>query len=171
MTDTLLNLFKLIKIVNPSAVLSGSLAMSLQGIELRSLPNDLDLYMPYGSPPFQPLVGFCDLQEESYLFQGDFNRRSFEYNLGPHKIKIDVFQPFVESYQEPEKNYYTELKQVAVENIVCIEYLSILQFKLKHAFDKSNKISSMKQAGDLIHILRNNTILKDYIEITMKIKE
>jgi hypothetical protein len=67
MTQVLLDLFNKIKLLNPDAILTGSVALTIQNIKLRSLPNDLDIHMPFQSSEFIPLDSFTLKAQENYF--------------------------------------------------------------------------------------------------------
>lgn len=151
MKESILNLFKKIKAVNPDIILTGSNALSLQGIKLRTEPNDLDLLLPKSVKEFNTIEGFEFIEQQEYPNDEPGFMWSYHYKLKDSIIKIDIFQGL---------NSYIEPRKIKLESVGwCTYYLDILQFKLKHSF-ANNRLSSKKQASDLIYILINNSHLK-----------
>lgn len=152
MLDKLLNLYKEIKILNPNVRITGSVALMLQHINLRSMPNDLDIQLEYEDKSFIPLEGFVLKKTEKYLHSEYIKRTTYSYKLQEEEeeVKIDVFQPII--YTNPLDSAYANM-------IECISSFEIIKFKMKHAFDIKS-ISSNKHSADLLYILFNNTNIK-----------
>ena len=143
---------------NPNAILSGSLALTLQNIKLSRPCQDIDLYLPLNNefnpyywedaPPMSmmPSLYFNDSWEE--IIDEKTKRTSFKYALHrmdeePIDLKIDVFQPL-----QPLK---FDLAKIYCADIPCEHFSNILKRKTFYALNGSDK-----HKNDLIYILNNN---------------
>jgi DNA polymerase III subunit epsilon len=156
----LIEIFKIIKQENPSVVLTGSLALHLQKIELPRPPKDIDIYLPYGCS-FKLLEGMLIedavfyFEEEQVSKEEGIIRRSYSYggkdNSKYISLKVDLFQP--------DSNYQNSIlnqKKVQVKGIECMDYTYILKWKFLHALDHTEK-----HYDDILYILMNNEKLRD----------
>jgi DNA polymerase-3 subunit epsilon len=148
MLEDLLQIYHLIKKENPRAILTGSVALTMQNITLRKEPSDLDVHLPTSSKPFTAPEGFQLIEQENYA-DGEFVlRKSYMYNFNLKNIKIDVFQPSHSGGVDP--------CSITIDNIEYTHFIDIISYKLKHAFNKTSP-SSHKHAWDIVFIMMNNT--------------
>lgn len=92
-TQHLIDIAKDILIANPSCLLSGSIALSLQGKNTRRQPKDIDIFLPYGVnevliPDMK--IALTDGDNDEYDDEY-YERRSYKY-----KGQIDFFTPLDE---------------------------------------------------------------------------
>jgi len=141
--NRLISVFDKIKIRNPEIVLSGSLALNLQGIKTRRNPEDLDLFIPYGysfiNDNEKEFVDFIT-REGSQNKESDFNRDVSNLD----GVKIDIFQPL---------RNINPFNIITCEelNIRMIDKVDILKMKISHALD--DKHSRFKHKDDIIFIM------------------
>jgi len=136
---------KLIYSANPMMMLSGSLALHLQDIQVRRRPKDIDIFLPYGVD-FVPTDGMQ--QSKEYGDNGEYDDENWErrgYTLGD--IKVDVFTP-EEGHEvsfEPDYHY--------VHGFNMLNKFDIMKFKLQHSYGEA--ASRYKHSQDIIHMLVN----------------
>ena len=174
----LLSIFSIIRELNPEAVITGSLALYLQRIDLRNAPSDLDIHMPlfmveedssgetiptpyhwvFKLPP-----GFKAIDGTYVPVTQEIWRKSYSYEYEDVFYKIDVFQRVSHFSKEldclaVDPNIY-ELRELNLTNVFCTFYTDIIKFKLEYAL-KFESLSSEKHSKDILYILLNNTELK-----------
>lgn len=138
--EQLIEIAKEIVALNPECLLSGSLALNLQGMKTLREPKDLDFYLPYKVELKKP-EGM--IESEDYGDNGEYDdegcrRRGFKYK----GVKIDIFQP------EDEDLGFNYTSNLRTHNMPCVQKLEILALKIHHAFgDASTKY---KHRNDLI---------------------
>ena len=125
---------------NPSALISGSIAIKLQGYETRREPSDIDIWMPAKSK-FIPIEGMVYDSDSDHYEEVHHHRKSFK--LG--EIKIDTFIPVY--------NYQYVARRVFKEGLPMMDIPEILKFKIEHAFDEYYEDEQLKHLQDLIFIL------------------
>lgn len=140
MENKLLEIAKEIIKANPSALLSGSLALRLQGLQTRREPTDIDLWMPKGKI-INTIENMLIDSNSSHYEEITHQRQS--YVIGD--VKIDIFQPNTYSDYQP----FTAILQ-GVNMILAME---ILKFKVEHAFDPCYEDTKLKHLQDLIFTL------------------
>lgn len=149
--ERLLQIVSLCKVINKDIILSGSLALHVQGINLRNEPGDIDILLPFKSNfsgAFGELASETDESilrlESGYEDDNYYSRRSFLYGKYSD-IKIDVFTVNNESIL---------LDTCIYNSIKMLTKQEIIKFKFDHAL--CNASSKVKHQMDLIHILVNN---------------
>lgn len=139
--------FKKLRDKNPTILLSGSLALFLQNVRLPRLPEDIDIYLPYGTA-FNMIKGMTERTINSYdssnrLIEDNRIRRAYNYEGDNCNIKVDVFQPIVKSDAD-EIIFHSN-------HIPCTHQRDILKYKISHALN-GNK----KHKEDMLFILNNS---------------
>lgn len=142
--DKLIELAKQIIEVNPTLILSGSIALKLQGVNIRREPSDIDFFIPYGQY-FKLLTGMKDVKIEMAEFYEDEEYELTRFSIG--QTTIDVLRPF-ESDCRPLHTY-------TFKGIKLIHRDDIIAFKMKFALD-SMSYSRWKHKDDIIHMMVNN---------------
>lgn len=141
--EKLIEVAKQILAINPDCLLSGSLALKLQGIMTRREPKDIDIYLPY-KKIFNKIEGMRNYDNKGAGYPLDnWDRNSFM--LG--EIQIDVFTP--ENSYVPILNEGDKVKGISV-----IDSADIIKFKVSHAL--GTHWTKYKHRDDIIHILINN---------------
>lgn len=145
MTQNLIVLAKQILDINPFALVSGSLALNVQGIRTLREPTDLDIWMP-SDFEFCPIKGM-ELYDGARWYKELHHRRlAFCIWDRDDMVRIDIFKPISPDYPRPGRAEGQGLDMVSA--------IDILKFKLELALDKSNPDN--KHLEDLIFILQNN---------------
>jgi hypothetical protein len=144
MTEHLITLAKQILDINPFALVSGSLALNVQGIRTLREPTDLDIWMPIDYE-FCPIEGM-ELYDGARWYR-ELHHRRLAFCIGDRDdmLRIDIFKPISTDYPRPERT--------VAQGLDMISAIDILKFKLEHAFDKSNP--DHKHLEDLLFILQN----------------
>jgi hypothetical protein len=122
---------------NPNALLSGSLALNLQGLKTKRVPSDVDIYLPWGQK-FEKIENMVTRDLEEDYDNEDY--QIFQYMVSG--VKVDVFTPMHDSVPE------LEVRKVFVCR--CVQFSDILKFKIKHSLNGSS--TSWKHKHDLIYI-------------------
>jgi hypothetical protein len=128
---------------NPDCFLSGSLALSIQGIKTRRQPHDIDIYLPFNGN-FKFIEGLVvSKNDQNDEYDDDwYERESYE----AEGVKVDVFTP---------KNETIPMPRTACEKGLEMIYKSdIIGFKVDHSFGEH--WTRVKHKDDVIHILVNN---------------
>jgi len=132
--------------LNPEALLSGSIVLKLFKINIRREPQDIDIFIPYGSPElvFPEGMKLIPVKADHYPPDG---YQIDQYTLD--NTKIDLI--FADSPQ------YNILPQdtLSMSGIKLVTASRIMTFKMDHALDDECS-SATKHKFDLIHILCNN---------------
>lgn len=140
--ENLIEIAKQIIEANPGAVLSGSIAINLQGIKTRKPPNDIDILMPIDIP-FKKIPGMnytphaMDEDYESY-----YERDS--YKIGD--IKIDVFFPA--------HNKVYPLFTEKMNGLELVRFDEVIKFKVKFALSECT--SREKHQMDIVYMMNEN---------------
>ncbi len=87
-----------ILVANPNALLSGSLALNLQGLKTKRIPSDIDIYVPWGVK-FEKLEDMMVRHNEEDYDDEDY--QIFQYMV--NGAKVDVFTPMHDSVPELER--------------------------------------------------------------------
>jgi len=138
--EKLKELAKRILKANPKAMLSGSFAMKLQGVDLRREPEDLDIWIP---GEVKIIEGMEIYNSSSRYPDEDFIRESYIID----GVQVDFFVPVEYPEVEPKWRYEAGLKVLLPEEI--------MKFKLEHGFDDYSPIGQAKHLEDLIFIMQN----------------
>jgi len=138
--EKLLEIAKEILKENPKCLLSGSLAINLQGFKTRREPSDIDLWFPK-IDGFKKLEGMVFDTSSTHYEEIDHHRDSFM--LG--ETKIDVFFPHWAV--DP------RVGRVIKNGIQMVPMEKILNFKMEHALDQYYEDVENKHALDIIFIL------------------
>lgn len=143
---------KLIEVVNiimeeyPQLLLSGSLALNLQGIKTRRAPGDVDFYVNdmFFYPKIDGLVPLRAGDLEDDLYEDDyFERMPYKYG----DIKVDFFKP-VDNHDE-----MIRLTPISVQGIQCVLFSDIIGMKVRHAYGKH--FSRYKHKDDIVYMMSN----------------
>ena len=140
--EKLKELAKQIMAVNPECLISGSLALVMQGIKIRREPQDLDIYLPYGEK-FTKIEGMYSVPKNGEYPPENWNRES--YVLA--KIQIDVFTP--DDSDEKGLNaggWFGDIGTVRPSDII--------KFKFDHALGEH--WTKHKHATDIIYMMAAN---------------
>ncbi len=150
MKEKLIEVYKKIQELNPMIVLSGSLALSLQGIKIPREPHDIDIFIPIQWKDDFKLPEGMKFKEEDLCgySQVEFFRRGFILD----EIHIDVFFPESEDSFHPFETVGMYYK--GEQYVEMLKWDDIVSFKLSHGFDKSE--SKVKHKADVLYILQNN---------------
>lgn len=128
---------------NPHSLLSGSLALSLQGISLDRYLTDIDIWMPRNIE-FRPIHGM-DFADSGWWYpRGSHLVLSFIYqdDANENPLFIDIFKAREEHYCAP--------NSININGIRMVLPVDILKFKLEHAMATNE--SDNKHAQDLIRM-------------------
>lgn len=128
--------------LNKHCLLSGSMAINLQGYKTRREPNDIDLWLPSN----EKLVALQEMEydgDSDHYEEIDHHRTSFK--LG--EIKIDVFTPVYGCKYNP--------RRIQINGIAMVRVDDILKFKLDHVFDEIYEDEGNKHCEDFIFILNS----------------
>ena len=143
--DSMLSIFKEIQALNPSKdlLLSGSLALHLQGMNLRRDPEDLDICTCYGVYKIQMPKGAIAVNATN------LNTREYKIDLCQYLykgVKIDILPTSSDicEYRTVINSYPMLLKRYIVE---C---------KLSHALFNTVPSTIDKHKEDLMYILKHN---------------
>jgi hypothetical protein len=142
--DKLIAIAKEIIKANPKALLSGSLALRLQGLQTRREPTDIDLWLPKGVR-INTIDNMMIDSNSSHYEEITHHRESFIIG----DVKIDIFQPASWCDYNP----YTAISQ-GVNMVLAME---ILKFKVEHAFDPYYEDTKLKHLQDLVFTLNAAT--------------
>lgn len=141
--------------LNPGFLLSGSVALYLQGCDIRRQPEDIDFFIPTDHDPIDPIMpnGYkketlhwdkdatyedCDFIRLPFKKQGYPKVEFFYYNKDESDKSGNVF---LEHYSSPNK-------------LRMIDKVDIMQLKITHAM--SDQGNPLKHKLDIIHFLTNN---------------
>src|SRR6187399_154564 len=124
--EKLLEIAKQIMAANKSCLLSGSVALKLQGVAIMREPKDIDIYLPV-NVEFAPIPGMklCANEDNAEYPEDGWERQEYSFD----GVKVDVFTP---DYVDTMPDY--ELESVAINGINCINKCDIIKFKASHAF-------------------------------------
>lgn len=138
--EKLLNIAKVILAVNRDAILSGSLALKLQGKQTRREPEDIDIWISDGH--ITPIPGMSTLESSDQYSESTYVRHSYIID----GIQIDFFYP-AEIKEEPAWRFHEGFKVILPEEI--------LKFKIEHAFDTNYPEGQQKHLEDLAFMINN----------------
>ncbi len=127
-----------ILVANPKALLSGSLALNLQGLKTKRNPSDIDIYIPWGEK-FEKIEDMMVRNNEEDYDDEDY--QIFQYMV--NGVKVDIFTPMHDSVPE------LEIRKVFVCR--CVHFADIMKFKIKHSLN--NQATSYKHKQDLVYML------------------
>lgn len=142
--EQLLEIARKIQELNPTFLISGSLALHFNGVKLRSDPKDIDVW--------QPLKTEIVLPEKSRFYDGGDGYEESAYDRKSYIIdeaKVDFFIGF----EDCDTFDYSEHYKV-IQGVKFLLPDEILKFKISHAVDKNYE--GIKHKLDLIHILVNS---------------
>jgi hypothetical protein len=128
---------------NQNVLLTGSLALNLQGYKTRREPSDIYISMP-PKTSFHKLDGMDFIESSDSYDESDYQRDSYNLN----GIKIDVFYP-IEDIELP-----YSISRLNEDLIKTVSWFEILKFKLQHSFD--DKYPDKKHREDIMWFLQNN---------------
>lgn len=143
--DELLQIAKDILAVSPTALLSGSLSLRLQGVLTMREPVDIDIFIPV-KDKFIPIpkMGIFDEGGEDYPEDG-WDR--IGYNLDG--VKIDVFTQDYSDSDIPEPQQTT-----GKGNVRCVDKVDIIKFKASHAL--GDHWTKYKHRNDIVYMMIAN---------------
>lgn len=133
-------------VLNPTLIIAGSIALEMQGFDLRRKVRDLDLVLPYqGSKPFKTIPGMIAIDEEGsqkrddgfkvlYYKYKDTNIEVFEYEKGALENIKSITRPFGIGY------------------IKLTHFSEIIKFKSQIALTQDS-IKAIKHRLDIIYLL------------------
>lgn len=144
--------------LNPDLILSGSLGLLIQDIELNRLPHDIDFYSLNVGRIIHP-EGYSDITDydDTDYPEGDYDMFIFKYK----DIKLNIFQyngknlPLFKSYHHDNK-------------IKVLRKIEIINFKVLHSLDMIP--SSIKHQEDLIFLF-NWLKAKTNLRMLLKLKD
>ncbi len=142
-TEKLQNLAKEILKANLNCMLSGSLALKLQGIKTRREPQDLDIYLPYGQA-LNAIPGMSYIPPAGEYPPDNWDRKDYVKD----NITINIFTPEnanVARLNEGES--WVDIKMVCAYDII--------KFKVQHAF--ADHWTRFKHKDDIMWMLIENT--------------
>lgn len=141
--ENLIKKTRLILAANPDCFLSGSLALSLQGFNIRRDPEDLDFYTRSGFIISVP--GMMDFEDEDERYvKADDPAARVEYLFD--EVKVDFFR---HANINEQINYSVE-----VLGIRMLHWTEILKFKISYCQEGSS--TKEKHSEDIIYFLKNN---------------
>jgi len=139
--EKLIVIVKKIISANPNCLLSGSLAINLQGYKTRRDPSDIDLWIS-GHNHFIPIDGMEEDEGSDHYEEITHSRMSYKLD----GVKIDVFAP-VEWHK-----FYPLVTYSHDHNFRMLNIGEILKFKVEHSFDDVYYDEQAKHAQDIIFI-------------------
>lgn len=137
--ENLLNIAEEILAVNPDALLSGSVALNLQGKKTRREPEDIDIWIKDGK--IKTIPGMSNLDASDQYDESTYIRQSYIYK----GVQIDFFYP-AEQEREPYWRFYEGFKSILPEEI--------MKFKLDHALDTNYPEGQEKHLLDLEFMIK-----------------
>lgn len=148
--DKLIEIAKKILEANPSAYLSGSLALKLQGFPNPNEPEDIDIWIP---GRINRIKGMKPYSSSDRYEEKSHARESFLYD----GVQVDFFFPVEDPEWMPTIAYVDDMQLVNAEDI--------LKFKIEHILDTDYITGARKHAADLMYILQN------HLEATKDLKD
>lgn len=166
----------------PSAYLSGSLALQMNGYKSAKEANDIDVYIesPSGDKPNNVIklaalaiylkldkdvfISLTELVRDDEYLDDEFFRVSYSFKFKDGNltkdIKVDFFCAVV-SYEFVE--YLTddaEMSSYKIEDgeefcVRALNSVNIIKFKVQHAMNNEGHWSERKQAADLVRFFSN----------------
>lgn len=149
-TDLMMDAVKEILAANPKCLLSGSLALKMQGVKTMREPKDIDIYMPYGLE----LILIPDMMYSSNADNADYpddgwDRQEYTYR----GFKVDVFTEDYEPIHRDGETIYM-FNSTESKGINMVDKLDIIKFKASHSF--GDHYTRYKHRNDIIYMMISN---------------
>ncbi len=130
-------------------ILSGSLALSLQDVNLRRKPSDIDFLLLFGETIILP-KGMKRTSQYDVDDYDEGNERTYEIEAYRYKgVKIDVFIPNWEITYRNDQCFFNGKNHT----MKILKREEIIKFKIAHSF--GHAFSKFKHRDDIIHLLVN----------------
>jgi len=139
---------------NPEGILSGSLALHKQGFKIRREPQDIDIFMPYGSKfiPIEGMVKYNGGNDGGYDDE-DYERVTYKWTEKAQDVPAFLLDETLIDILTSVNEDFPTLKISEKGNYVSFE--EILKFKIAHSFGE-RLTGQLKHKHDIIHMLINN---------------
>ncbi len=140
---------------NPEGILSGSLALHKQGFKIRREPNDIDIFMPYGTKfvPTEGLVKYNRGNDGGYQDE-DYERVTYKWIEKAQDVPAFLLDEILVDILTSVNPEFPTLRVSDKGNYISFE--EILKFKIKHTLGDERRNSRYKHKDDIIHMLINN---------------
>jgi hypothetical protein len=154
--NEMIDIAQQIQQLNPGFLLSGSVALYLQGCDIRRQPEDIDFFIPTDISPINPIMpeGY---KEEKLIFNEDHTYEDCDFVRMPFKKqgcpKVEFFYYNGEGETDKSENVFLEHYSSPMK-LRMIDKVDIMQLKITHAM--SDQGNPLKHKLDIIHFLTNN---------------